>query len=731
MNPYKVLHKSAFCAITCLLILSNAYAGEKINQTIDLGGNRSVTWYVPDTTPVGWVFLQHGFQRNKSHLDDIATHFMDNGLMVLTTNSNVTGGNKSLAHSVADDLVDNPPTPPGDYPLPARMVLSGHSAGGLFVTNMAARLLQRGATDLAGLVLYDPVDANNDMQGNMAAVVASGAPVLAILANSSSCNSSNNALGPLRSLNDSFVGIRLTDDSKHFDVEGSSGGGWVTWFCGGGSKAHNIAYVQEIGLAWSTGILSGNPDPAYYPGGARINELISINDAVLIKEVTGPQPPSAEFSFSASDLAVTFSNQSSDTDGDIVSSSWTFGDGLTSVAANPSHSYNSAGTYTVTLTVTDSDGLTDSVSKPVTVTAADPDPVAPEAAFSVSTTQLTASFTDNSTDSDGVIAERFWRFGDGATSTARNPSHTYAATGTYTVELTVTDDDGETDTASRQVTVISDSDTTVLESGVPVENLSAPWRQALDFVLEVPDGAEFLTFQISGGSGDADIYVRRGTPPTTRTFDYRPYLYGNNETVNIASPASGPWYVMVRAYEAYSGVTLTATLTGAGNLNPTAKGAGVSYDTFKKLQSHDDSCVTVGAADSNNRAPVSLAPCAGGSNNNQLWALTQAGQLKSKVTPTLCLTAGINVAVDSEVFAEACENEIWHRWDYREGHLVSQMDNAMALAAPDSDGSAPRIAPVSDSSEQQWTFAGSLDKWLLILGLVLAFRARRAGRSVS
>jgi len=86
-----------------------------------------------------------------------------------------------------------------------------------------------------------------------------------------------------------------------------------------------------------------------------------------------------------------------------------------------------------------------------------PPNAAPTASFTYTTSELTASFTDTSTDSDGSVVGWSWNFGDGATSTAQNPSHTYAADGTYTVSLTVTDDDGATDTTSQDVTVSSGS----------------------------------------------------------------------------------------------------------------------------------------------------------------------------------------------------------------------------------------------------------------------------------
>jgi pseudomonalisin len=80
---------------------------------------------------------------------------------------------------------------------------------------------------------------------------------------------------------------------------------------------------------------------------------------------------------------------------------------------------------------------------------------APVAGFTDTTSGLTASFTNTSTDSGGTIDAYAWSFGDGSTSTSASPSHTYAAAGTYTVSLTVTDNTGATNTKTGSVTVSS------------------------------------------------------------------------------------------------------------------------------------------------------------------------------------------------------------------------------------------------------------------------------------
>lgn len=110
-----------------------------------------------------------------------------------------------------------------------------------------------------------------------------------------------------------------------------------------------------------------------------------------------------------------------------------------------------------------------------------------------------------------------------------------------------------------------------LENGVPETGIAGASGSQQFWTLEVPAGASNLVFQMAGGTGDADLYVRFGAAPTTTTYDCRPYLSGNNETCSIANVQEGTYHVMVRGYSAFSGVSLT------GSFNDDGGGGGNTY----------------------------------------------------------------------------------------------------------------------------------------------------------
>jgi serine protease len=100
-----------------------------------------------------------------------------------------------------------------------------------------------------------------------------------------------------------------------------------------------------------------------------------------------------------------------------------------------------------------------------------------------------------------------------------------------------------------------------LTKGVTVTGLAASTGNSVNYTMSVPSGATNLVFTISGGTGDADLYVKYGSAPTDSSYDCRPYKSGNSESCSFASPAAGTWYVRVKAYSSFSGVSLVGNYT--------------------------------------------------------------------------------------------------------------------------------------------------------------------------
>ena len=236
--------------------------------------------------------------------------------------------------------------------------------------------------------------------------------------------------------------------------------------------------------------------------------------------------------------------------GGATSWSWNFGDGAASTDQSPSHTYSQAGTYTTSLTVRNSAGLTSIKEGTITVTAAQQ---TLQAAFTVNTQtavvgQTVVTGTDTST---GSPTTWYWDFGDGYASSVRNINHVYTTAGSYTLSLTVTSG-SQTSTTSKTITVTGDSVIT------PVA----------DFTVTPLGGAGSMGILVSDTSVNAasvQYDLGDGTITSYRTFRYTYWQPGTYILKQTATSATGSSIktiaVTVPAMNPPVSPTVTVTLT--------------------------------------------------------------------------------------------------------------------------------------------------------------------------
>jgi len=166
---------------------------------------------------------------------------------------------------------------------------------------------------------------------------------------------------------------------------------------------------------------------------------------------------------------VTFDGSASnDPDGSIASYSWDFGDGNSGTGVTPSHTYTIDGNYTVSLTVTDNEGATGSDTSTASIGAVNQPPVADPNGPYTGTVSVAVTFDGTaSNDPDGTISSYSWDFGDGNTATGATPVHTYIASGNYTVTLVVTDDAGDSDSATTSATIGTGNQPPIADANEP------------------------------------------------------------------------------------------------------------------------------------------------------------------------------------------------------------------------------------------------------------------------
>ncbi len=302
-----------------------------------------------------------------------------------------------------------------------------------------------------------------------------------------------------------YVNVGTIDRKGYKDISVS-----VTFSDATDVRMHFDAYGSTVsGTPTSSGYITHNP--------------LSADSTVLFQAGPPPlQPPIADFfyypSYPETYETVTFNaSESYDPDGYIVSYTWDFGDGTPIVVENDpitSHSYTAYGDYTVTLTVTDDDGLSDDSTLVVNVRQG---PVAdfnftPIDPLEHETVTFDASA---STPDGGVLISYTWNFGDGNITTVTTPiiTHTYSTFGIYTVTLNVTDSEGKWDTETKPITV----------ERLPMADF---WWSPLnpvvcedvtfDSSISTPDGGILISY--AWDFGDGTPIVVEGDPITTHHY---------------------------------------------------------------------------------------------------------------------------------------------------------------------------------------------------------------------
>nr|MDO8114053.1 PKD domain-containing protein [Candidatus Sigynarchaeota archaeon] len=467
-------------------------------------------------------------------------------------------------------------------------VVAGSDDGKLYCITASNGTLEWSYSTGYGIVISAPAIADIDNDKILEIIVGSGDNKIYCISGSSGIKEwSYSTLNRIRCSttivdadNDGLLEIVVgSNDGKVYCLVGA-GPAWAIpgpWPMFSGSPVHLGACIDTDGdglvdaLEASIGTDPANADTDGdgASDGAEISVLSNPFDPL---DRPAPRVPVAIFSWSLAvpvpGLPVQFTDSSYDIGGIIASRSWNFGDNTTgSTDRHPVHVFSSAGTFTVTLVVTDNDGSSGTMARLVEV-AGDAQPTAD---FSTNATAINAgqsvAFTFNGSLGNQPASFQ-WNFGDGMpNSTAKDPVHRYVSAGDFTVSVEVTDVDGDVSCFHWAACIRVDD-------AYPVANFTASSTIALIHTLTYftytgTDGNAPLSFQWTFGDGTANI--------TTRNPSHMYTAVGNYTVTVMVTDVDGDKSTMQRVNYIQAIADLVPIASFVANATSIAPGAWIGF----------------------------------------------------------------------------------------------------------------------------------------------------------
>lgn len=334
------------------------------------------------------------------------------------------------------------------------------------------------------------------------------------------------------------------------------------WLLGGATVFSSLMVAAMLGGCPATSIIGGNTGGNNSGNGTGGGTGLTFNllptAQITVDQTVGVVP-----------LTVHFDSSGSTDDGIIVAREWDFGDGGTSQEIAPAHTFNSSGTFTVTLTITDNQGGKGTRTVKISTSAAPVAVISADRTVAGSPPAVINFSAAQSFDSDGTIVKYLWNFGDNTSEPIAEVAHTYSAPGTYTVQLTVTDNVG----------VIGVSKV-IVQIGIPTPAIGfqAPgqdrknlvvsddtplWAQAI--FSSTPGVPRFIT---AGLDGDLDICDAQTVLYDRASGEKKLTIFGHFDRINSAQLSEDGTLVisagddnMIRVFDATTGSPVSSFST--------------------------------------------------------------------------------------------------------------------------------------------------------------------------